>query len=219
MVLCAIPNWRPALKNCVDALKPDGLLVFTLNHPCFERLATSWARHGFERVDRYLDEYQIDGPHGTDFHRPLSTYLNAVVDRGCTLVELVEPRLPEDARRSSGYDRTTGSQRAAGDGGRGETENGPSLAAETARRLACDSSLVAMVLRDGLDPLNVGHSTRSVPRPIRRTLIKRDCGCRFPACTERRFVDGHHIHHWAKGVAGRGGRAPGRGGGPRSDPS
>ena len=34
---------------------------------------------------------------------------------------------------------------------------------------------------------------------MRRALVVRDGGCRFPGCTHTRFVDGHHIEHWADG--------------------
>jgi hypothetical protein len=34
---------------------------------------------------------------------------------------------------------------------------------------------------------------------MRRALGARDGGCRFPGCTNTRFVDGHHIKHWADG--------------------
>ena len=27
----------------------------------------------------------------------------------------------------------------------------------------------------------------------------RDRGCCFPGCTHTRYVDGHHVHHWADG--------------------
>ncbi len=27
----------------------------------------------------------------------------------------------------------------------------------------------------------------------------RDEGCRFPGCTNTRFIDGHHVKHWADG--------------------
>jgi SAM-dependent methyltransferase len=97
MVLCAIPDWRPAMRACVEALLPGGLFVLTLNHPCFELLATSWTEHGFMKVEGYLGEYEIVGPHGTDFHRPLSTYLNELSALGCALHEIVEPALSVDA--------------------------------------------------------------------------------------------------------------------------
>jgi hypothetical protein len=34
---------------------------------------------------------------------------------------------------------------------------------------------------------------------LRRFLNARDRGCRFPGCTNTRWVDAHHIHHWANG--------------------
>jgi len=44
-----------------------------------------------------------------------------------------------------------------------EIEDGPSIAAETARRLACDASVVTIVENDQGEPLNVGRKTRSIP--------------------------------------------------------
>jgi len=93
MVLQAVPDWRDAMRACVAALTPGGRFVFTCNHPCFEQLWSTWQRHGDYRTRRYLAEYEIDGPHGMDFHRPLSAYLNALVTSGCTLTEVVEPAL------------------------------------------------------------------------------------------------------------------------------
>lgn len=73
------------------------------------------------------------------------------------------------------------------------------LAAATARRLACDATLVT-VLEDGAGKvLNVGRRTRTIPPAIRRALTLRDSGCCFPGCCETRFVDAHHIHHWCDG--------------------
>ena len=34
---------------------------------------------------------------------------------------------------------------------------------------------------------------------MRHALGNRDRGCRFPGCTNTKFVDGHHIKHWADG--------------------
>lgn len=97
MVLCSIPEWRPAMKSCIQALRRGGLFVFTLSHPCFEMLAPSWSRYGFMKVDRYLSEYEMAGPNGPDFHRPLSAYLNELVRLGCILVEVAEPALASEA--------------------------------------------------------------------------------------------------------------------------
>jgi hypothetical protein len=45
----------------------------------------------------------------------------------------------------------------------------------------------------------VSYKTRSIPPALRRALNARDQGCRFPGCTNKRFVDAHHVHHWAHG--------------------
>jgi Domain of unknown function (DUF222)/HNH endonuclease len=86
-----------------------------------------------------------------------------------------------------------------GRAGRCELEHGPSLAAETVRRLACDASLVGVLENEQGEPLNVGRKTRSVSPAIRRALNARDRGCRFPGCSNARYIDAHHVHHWARG--------------------
>jgi hypothetical protein len=93
MVLPAIPDWRTALAGCVAALRPGGRLVFSLNHPCFEQLASSWREHGAYQVGEYLADYDIPLRYATDFHRPLSAYLNEVIRLGCRIAEIAEPGL------------------------------------------------------------------------------------------------------------------------------
>ena len=80
-----------------------------------------------------------------------------------------------------------------------EFEHGPSMAAETARRLACDASVVALIENDDGEPLNVGRKTRTISAPLRRALNARDKGCRFPGCSNSRYLDAHHVEHWANG--------------------
>jgi hypothetical protein len=84
--------------------------------------------------------------------------------------------------------------------GRCELDDAAPLASETARRLACDASVVRLLERDGR-PLSVGRKTRSIPPALRRALHSRDGGCHFPGCGSRRLVDAHHIEHWARGGA------------------
>jgi Domain of unknown function (DUF222)/HNH endonuclease len=79
-----------------------------------------------------------------------------------------------------------------------ELEDGTPLHPETARRLACDASVVRILERDGR-PLSVGRKRRSVPPALRRALKSRDRVCRFPGCAHRRFLHAHHIEHWARG--------------------
>ncbi len=78
-------------------------------------------------------------------------------------------------------------------------ENGPCVSAETSERIACDCSLTTIVEDQFGEPLNISRRSRSIPPPMRRALIARDGGCRFPGCTNHRFCDGHHIEHWQHG--------------------
>ncbi|NNF13329.1 MAG: DUF222 domain-containing protein, partial [Gemmatimonadetes bacterium] len=100
--------------------------------------------------------------------------------------------------------------------GMSELEDGTRVSAETARRLACDASVVTVtrgrddggvvaaspVLGGGAvapsPVLDVGRRKRSVTPSLRRALDARDRGCRFPGCGCR-FTDAHHIEHWADG--------------------
>src|SRR5262249_7387022 len=48
-------------------------------------------------------------------------------------------------------------------------------------------------------PVRTGRKTRTIPSALRRALTVRDRGCRFPGCENHRFVDAHHVQHWARG--------------------
>src|SRR6187401_3563934 len=55
-----------------------------------------------------------------------------------------------------------------------------------------------MVEREG-ETIDVGRKTRTIPAALRRALEARDGCCRFPGCSNRRWLDGHHIRHWIEG--------------------
>ena len=78
-------------------------------------------------------------------------------------------------------------------------EDGPHVPAGTSRRIACDCSIVKLTADSHGEPLSIGRKTRTIPPAIQRALRARDQGCRFPGCTHTRFIDGHHITHWADG--------------------
>jgi hypothetical protein len=86
-----------------------------------------------------------------------------------------------------------------GEAGRCELHDGPAIPVETARRLSCDCSKVEITEDEQGEPLDVGRKTRSIPPALRRALASRDKGCVFPGCNHKRFVDGHHVQHWAEG--------------------
>ena len=125
--------------------------------------------------------------------------------RADALALMAESFLASDQQALSGGDRqqivvhVDAQTLRHGHAGRCELEEGPGIASETARRLACDASLVVLIENEQGEPLNVGRKTRTIPPALRRALNSRDRGCRFPGCTHTRFVDGHHVQHWAQG--------------------
>jgi uncharacterized protein DUF222 len=74
---------------------------------------------------------------------------------------------------------------------------GGPINADVARRLACEASVIPVVLGSRGEPLDVGRASRTVPAAIRRAVILRDGGCAFPGCSvPARWCDIHHIIHW-----------------------
>ena len=73
------------------------------------------------------------------------------------------------------------------------------LPVETVKRLCCDGSVISMLENADGEPLTVGRKQRTIPTAISRALQSRDGGCRFPGCNHTRFVDAHHVMHWANG--------------------
>jgi hypothetical protein len=91
--------------------------------------------------------------------------------------------------------------------GRCALEDGPHIAPETVRRLACDCTLRGLahaVFPAGVGShgeLEAGRKTRVVGAALRRALVARDgTRCAFPGCNCR-ARDAHHIKHWADGGA------------------
>lgn len=122
------------------------------------------------------------------------------------LVALAESAIGSGMAPASGGDRhqvvlhvdVSAPGGGSGDGRGTFEEGGVVVPSETARRIACDASIVTLVEKAG-EPLSVGRKTRSVPPALRRALRSRDGGCRFPGCGRDRYVDAHHIEHWAHG--------------------
>jgi hypothetical protein len=83
--------------------------------------------------------------------------------------------------------------------GRCHLDGQAAIPPETARRLACDATVVALVEAADGTPLDVGRKRRTPPAALRRALRRRDRGCRFPGCGRRRFLHAHHIVHWIDG--------------------
>jgi hypothetical protein len=81
-----------------------------------------------------------------------------------------------------------------------ELEDAGPISSEAARRMACDASVSRVITRGSSEPLDVGRRTQVVPAGIRRAVVVRDRGCRFPGCDRPQgWSDAHHVVHWAHG--------------------
>ena len=83
--------------------------------------------------------------------------------------------------------------------GDADAESKSDLPIETVRRLCCDGALVPVIDDVNRKPLHVGRKHRVVQPALRRALLVRDECCRFPGCTHEKWLDAHHVVHWADG--------------------
>ena len=82
----------------------------------------------------------------------------------------------------------------------GSNLEGRWLLPDSARRLACDASLLVVSEDAAGNVLDIGRRSRIIPAAMARALSIRDGGCcQFPGCCENRYTEGHHIKHWADG--------------------
>jgi hypothetical protein len=78
--------------------------------------------------------------------------------------------------------------------------DGAPIPPATARRLACDAGVIPAVLGGASEVLDLGRLARVVSVPLRRALILRDGGCRFPGCDRPpQWTDAHHLVPWSQG--------------------
>ena len=115
----------------------------------------------------------------------------ALPDGGTALPAELQLALP-------GLGHTTSRLPRPGEGAR--TDYGDHLTPDAARRLACDAGIYRVVLGPRDVPLSAGQRTRLVPPSLRRILVARDGGCRFPGCDRPpAYTQAHHVVFWADG--------------------
>ena len=84
--------------------------------------------------------------------------------------------------------------------GAGVCANDAVLSPETVRRLACEASIIPMVLGGRSEVLDQGRNERFFTTAQRRAIARRDGCCTFPGCTiPPQWCDAHHVKHWIDG--------------------
>jgi hypothetical protein len=121
-------------------------------------------------------------------------------DRCDGVVALAQAYVRGDAPERSPIEIVVTTSTAHDGAGTGSFTDGSVVGPEALRRLGCDAGFVEVETDQAGIPLSVGRKSRSIPAHIKRALLVRDHGtCRFPGCTHRVFLEGHHIQHWADG--------------------
>lgn len=95
-----------AIDEVARVLEPGGRFVFMLNHPLLQTPGSGWIDdhvldppEQYWRIGPYLTEStQVEEVQKDVFipfvHRPMSRYLNAMIDAGLSLVRMIEPSPP-----------------------------------------------------------------------------------------------------------------------------
>jgi hypothetical protein len=170
----------------------------------------------------FLGMVRVDGNLDPESGETLLTALNAVLDaearsrgeddrrtpaqrRADALIEICRQFLDRGDRPTVAGERphvtlTVGAEALAGSSAPTELDHVGPVPVETARRLACDASVMRVVMSGRSEPLDVGRRTPVIPPSMRRAVIVRDGHCRFPGCDRpHTWCDAHHVVHWADG--------------------
>jgi hypothetical protein len=125
------------------------------------------------------------------------TLLRAAVASGTVAPRSTKAQLFVTVDYATLRDRLTGAGATVGG-----ADAGALVAPETVRRLACDASVIPVVLGGGGEVLDFGRAVRLFTPAQTRRLWLRDGGCSYPGCgMPAQWADAHHLVHWADGGA------------------
>lgn len=94
-------SYSSIVKKAYSYLKPEGVLVFSVEHPVFTAYGTQdWHRDDKGNIMHFpVDNYFYDGKRNARFlgeevvkyHRTLTTYINELLTNGFEILRMVEP--------------------------------------------------------------------------------------------------------------------------------
>ncbi|HLK95360.1 MAG TPA: DUF222 domain-containing protein [Nocardioidaceae bacterium] len=124
--------------------------------------------------------------------------------RADALVELSRRALNGDLPTRGGYPAhvaiTIDHHRLHAGLGAGLLATGTPLRARDVRRIACDATVLPVLLGTDSIPLDAGRAARVFTKELRKAVEIRDIGCTFPGCARpSSWCQVHHIVHWLDG--------------------
>ena len=154
-------------------------------------LRTRHVEGGFVRV-----EVQLRPEEAARVVRACDVFAKSAAERADALLTMAEATLRGDRPERPPVEVMVHLDAASLQG----NAEGSGISAETSRRLLCDCGVVPVAEDGEGKPLDVGRKHRVFSGALRRALFARDGRrCRFPGCTHRRYLHGHHVRHWIDG--------------------
>ncbi|WP_282937878.1 class I SAM-dependent methyltransferase [Paenibacillus sp. RC67] len=97
VMLMDVPDHRRVFQACHRILKPEGIMIWVIMHPCFQSPFSHPLGDGSRKVVQYAPQFWKSAGTGTirstlgAYHRPLSTYINDFMAAGFSLLRVDEP--------------------------------------------------------------------------------------------------------------------------------
>lgn len=110
MVLMDLSNIKLLLNEVFRILKPLGLFVFTINHPCFSYISHQESNLAKRYLDCFQYEKKLDkviAGNCNNYHRPIQYYINELLTSNLQLksVEEISIDLDEKTRQDSSLEQ------------------------------------------------------------------------------------------------------------------
>ncbi|KIL42512.1 hypothetical protein SD70_01085 [Gordoniibacillus kamchatkensis] len=96
VMLMDVPDHGAVFRACHRILKPGGVMVWTVMHPCFQSPFSYPMGDGSRKVMQYAPQFWKSGGTGTirstlgAYHRPLAQYINDFMASGFSLLRVDE---------------------------------------------------------------------------------------------------------------------------------
>ncbi|MBE1446916.1 class I SAM-dependent methyltransferase [Paenibacillus sp. OAS669] len=101
VMLMDVPDHRKVFRACHRILKPEGIMIWVIMHPCFQSPFSHPLGDGSRKVMQYAPQFWKSAGTGTirstlgAYHRPLSAYINDFMSAGFSLLRVDEPERPD----------------------------------------------------------------------------------------------------------------------------
>jgi 2-polyprenyl-3-methyl-5-hydroxy-6-metoxy-1,4-benzoquinol methylase len=97
LMLMDVPDFKAVFNSTYRVLEPGGVFVFVIMHPCFQSPFSYTLEDGSRNVSTYSTQHWKSKGSGTlrstlgAYHRPISHYINELLNTGFSIVYLDEP--------------------------------------------------------------------------------------------------------------------------------